>query len=89
MPRDISTYQIGSVTAMMNGLLKLILSRGQNALFSSYLDHHLGSSVSFLFFEARFRNIAGAYVSPTKAIMAKEAPAAIITTQSVQRHPRY
>lgn len=57
--RTTKTHQIGSVTISTNGLLRLTLSSGQNAFFSSNLLHHLGSPVSFLNFAALLRNKVG------------------------------
>jgi hypothetical protein len=81
------TYQIGSVTINTKGLLRLTLSNGKNAFFSSNRLHHLGSPVSFLNLAALFRKIVGPYVSLTIATNANATPARIITSQLVLKHP--
>jgi hypothetical protein len=87
--KEKETYQIGSVTAMTKGLFKFNLNSGQNFTLSSYLDHHLRSSVSFRRFLAMERRIAGAYVSLIRNIMTNDAPEEHKTSQFVQRQPRY
>jgi hypothetical protein len=74
---------------MANGLLRLSFSSGQSCFFSSYRQNQRWSPVSFLRAAARFRRIAGAYVSLIMHTITKVTPEHIMTTQLVHLQPRY
>lgn len=88
-PQPNVAYHMGSVTAITSGRDRFVFSSGQNSALSSYRHHHRWLFISFLIFAARLRRMVGAYVSLTKNMRTKLAPEQHMTTQLVQRQPRY
>lgn len=85
----LSAYQMGSRTAMTNGLLRFIFSISRRLAFWSYRLHHRSSFVSLRLRAAFFCKMIGPYVSFIRQAKAKATPESIKAIQFIHRQPRY
>ena len=81
--------QIGSVKAISKGRERFMRSRVVSDFFCSYRHHQRDSPNSLRRARVFLMSIAGAYVSLQNRSKMKETPERIMTSQFVQRHPRY
>lgn len=85
----VGSYQMGSRTAMTNGLLRFTFSISRRLAFWSYRLHHRSSFVSLRMRAAFFCKIMGLYVSFIRQAKAKATPESIKAIQFIHRQPRY
>ena len=81
--------QIGSVNAIMNGLLRLTFIRWMKSSFTSYRLQYLNSPLCFLIFVAFRCKSTGEYVSGIELTNTNPQPAMMKTSQLHHRQPLY